>query len=61
MQIYTAEEAATRLKVTLQTVRWWLRDGLLRGSKTGRKWLVTEDAIQEFLKKGEIPQKEDAQ
>lgn len=55
MEIYSVPQAADKLKVSIPTVRIWLHEGLLRGSKPGggKKWLTTEDAIQEFLKKGE--------
>lgn len=63
MQIYTVGQAAERLSVSPPTVRTWLHDGLLRGSKIGggKVWRVTEDAIQEFLKQGELPQNQEAQ
>ena len=54
MQIYTVNQAAERMSVSSDTVRVWLRAGLIKGIKIGggRMWRVTEDAIQEFLKKG---------
>lgn len=49
--LYTTEQTAERLMVSEQTVRMWLRDGLLRGTKIGRGriWRVKEEDIQTFL------------
>ena len=54
MEIYTVNQAAACLLVTSDSVRTWLRLGLLKGSKIGggRVWRITEEQIQEFLKKG---------
>jgi excisionase family DNA binding protein len=52
MHIYTAKQAAALLAVSEQTVRVWLRNGLLKGSKigAGRMWRITGEAIAEIMK-----------
>jgi len=41
-------EAARRLKVTPQTIRWWLASGHLTGQRLGCILVVDEDAIAEL-------------
>lgn len=57
MKIYTPEEAAQILKLNGQTIRRFLREGRLKGSKIGRTWRITEEQIKEFLDR-EIPKGE---
>lgn len=52
MKVYTPDEAAEILSIDAQTIRIWLRRGILRGSKIGTKlWRISEDDIKEFLEK----------
>ena len=46
--LLTVEEAANALKVRVETVRRWLRDGTLRGRKIGRIWRVPESAVNQL-------------
>lgn len=52
-RLLSPEEVAERLTVTPRTVRDWLRAGKLRGTKAGRLWRVSEEAVCEFLEAGE--------
>ena len=47
----TVEEVAERLQVHPETVRRWLRDGKLQGTRLGRRagWRITEAEYQRFL------------
>ncbi|MCA2303187.1 hypothetical protein A5684_06140 [Mycobacterium intracellulare] len=45
------ETAAKALGVKPDTVRKYLRDGILRGRKVGRKWLIPLSAIDDFSRK----------
>ena len=49
----SVEEAAERLKVTVPTLRRWLRDGILHGEKFGRLWRIRES---ELIGKKEKPE-----
>lgn len=49
-QFYTTREVAKRLRVTPETVQTYLRSGLMRGTKPGRSWLVSAEALAEFLR-----------
>lgn len=44
--IYTVEEASRMLKVEISTVRYWLRNGTLRGTKLGKTWRVPESELR---------------
>jgi putative molybdopterin biosynthesis protein len=48
-EVYTLEEVAERLKVSLSTVRRLVREEKIRTSRVGRQLRVTESALMEFL------------
>jgi len=50
-RLYSPEEAAQELGVSMLTVRKWLRAGTLTGFKMGRLWRVEEKDLEEFIKK----------
>ena len=43
--LLTVEEAAELMKVKVDTVRRWLRNGTLRGRKIGRIWRIAESDL----------------
>lgn len=49
LKIYTVPELVKLFQLNPQSVRKYLKEGRLKGRKVGTKWLVTEDAIREFL------------
>ncbi|MBP1601937.1 MAG: Helix-turn-helix domain [Acidobacteria bacterium] len=49
MQIYDVPELSRALKVSEKAVRSYLISGRLKGRKVGKRWLVHEDAVREFL------------
>ena len=49
MQIYDVTQVGEMLRVAPKTVRSYLRTGSLIGRKVGRRWLVAEDALLQFL------------
>lgn len=49
MNILTPEQTATRLQVTTETVRRWLRRGEFKAAKTPAGWRITEHDIEAFL------------
>jgi excisionase family DNA binding protein len=49
MQIYDVPELSEMLKVSEKAVRSYLITGRLEGRKVGKRWLVHEDAVREFL------------
>ena len=48
-ELFTPEETAAKLKVTMRTVKRWLKSGQLQGVKAGRGWRVRADAVEAFL------------
>lgn len=49
IRVYTVPELVKLFRLNPQSVRNYLKDGRLKGRKVGTKWLVTEEAIREFL------------
>jgi len=49
MQIYDVPQLSEMLKVSKKAVRSYLISGRLKGRKVGKRWLVHEDAVREFL------------
>jgi len=52
-RVFSFEESMAILNVCEHTLRRLLNDDELRGFKVGRKWLVSEAAIQEYIRKQE--------
>jgi len=51
-KIYSLKEAAEMLKYNTAYLRKLCNDNMIRGKNiTGKKWLITEKAIKEFLNK----------
>lgn len=50
-RIFTPDEVAERLKVSVKAVKDWLRAGKLKGVKAGRLWRVRERDLEAFLEK----------
>lgn len=50
----TVEQVAAHLSVSRDTVRRWLRDGVLRGRSLGRRagYRITPEEVQRFLREG---------
>jgi excisionase family DNA binding protein len=53
MQIYDVPQLSEMLKVSVKAVRAYLIAGRLKGRKVGKRWLVHEDAVREFLMNAE--------
>ena len=52
IKVYTIEEVAELLHTTRRTLYTYLKAGKLKAVKMGRKWLVTEENLKEFISKG---------
>jgi len=49
-KMLSPEEVAERLSVTPNTVRAWLREGMLKGAKLGNKiWRISEEELQAYI------------
>lgn len=51
MQLLDVKTAAARLSLHPETVRDYLRDGVLRGVKTGRFWKVEETEVAAYVER----------
>ena len=58
MEYFTPEEIAQMLKVDIQTVWRWLREGKLPGLKIGKVYRVSQEQLDSFLKARETGQKD---
>jgi len=55
-ELLTVEEAATRLKMHVGTVRRLLREGSLPGVKLGkRQWRISAAALRKHMEGGKAP------
>jgi len=59
--LLTLEEAAQRLKTSKYSVRRWIDEGKLVGTKIGGEWRVDPDDLEEFIRKGKTTLKEEDQ
>ncbi len=59
--LLTLDEAAQRLRTTSWTVRRWIREGKLVGTKIGGEWRVDPDDLEEFIRKGKTTPKDEDQ
>ena len=47
--IYTLEEAADKLKMSVRNVRQWVNDGKIKAFKLGREWRIHEEDLQAVI------------
>lgn len=48
--LYTVEQAADMLHVHPKTLRKWLREKRIKGTRAGRGWRIRESDLEAFLK-----------
>lgn len=46
----TADEVASICRVTVWTVREWIKEEKLKGVKRGRRYLIDEEDLRTYLK-----------
>lgn len=49
MKVYDLEELSEMLKMNRRTLQRYVREGKLKVSKVGRKYIVTEEDLKEFI------------
>lgn len=49
LRVYDLNELCELLGVSLQVIRRYIKDGKLTASKIGRKYLITEKSLQDFI------------
>lgn len=53
MTLYTVLELSKRLDVTEVTLRRYIKDGKLKATLMGGKYLISEDTLRELMQNGE--------
>ena len=49
MKIYDLQEVCEILKMNIQTIRIYIKEGKLKASKVGRKYVITEEDFKAYL------------
>lgn len=49
LKVYEVKDIVELLKTSAPTVRKYISLGQLKARKVGTKWIITEDALKEFL------------
>jgi len=52
--IYTAEQVAEKLQVSLITVRRYIKSGKLQASKIGRNYRILESDLLKLIQKSKV-------
>ena len=50
MELLTVQETADQLKVSCQQIRKMIREGLIPAVRIGRKWRISAEYLDMFLK-----------
>ena len=51
--LLTAGEVAKKLKVTVQSVRLLIKNGMLNAERVGNQWLTSIEDLNEYIEKNE--------
>ena len=54
MKVYDLDDLVKLLKMNIQTLRIYIKEGKLKASKVGRKYIITEESLKEFLESTQI-------
>ncbi len=54
MKVYDLKEVSEMLKMNIQTLRRYIKEGKLKASKVGTHYMITEESLKEFLKAKEV-------
>ena len=49
LKLYSLQELSDTLKLTIITLRTYVRQGKLKARKLGTRWYVSEDNLREFF------------
>ena len=49
MTLYDVEELSEMLGVGIPTIRKYLREGKLKGTKPAKRWYVSEEALKDYF------------
>jgi excisionase family DNA binding protein len=48
-KLYTTDEVAAICRVTIWTVREWIKEGKMKAVKPGKAYLITETDLKNYL------------
>lgn len=54
LKVYELKEICELLKINLQVLRRYIKNGDIKASKIGRKYVITEANLQDFIKGNEV-------
>lgn len=49
-KLYDIKQVAEYLQVSTRTINTYIKTGKLKAKKIGKKWIITEDTLREFIK-----------
>lgn len=52
--LLTAGEVAKKLKVTVQSVRLLIKNGMLNAERVGNQWLTSIEDLNEYIEKNDV-------
>ena len=58
MKVYNLKQVVELLGLNIQTIRQYIKEGKLKASKIGTHYIVTDEAIKDFLKANEVKPKQ---
>jgi excisionase family DNA binding protein len=54
IKVYELKEVSELLKINIRVLRQYIKGGEIKASKIGRKYVITEESINDFVKKNEV-------
>ena len=54
LKVYELKEVCDLLKINLQVLRRYIKDSEIKASKIGRKYIITEESLKDFIKQNEV-------
>lgn len=54
LEVYTVNDVAQSLGMNIETIREYIKRGELKASKVGRKYIITIDNYEDFIKSNEL-------
>jgi len=61
LDYYTPEQLAEKLQLSVRTIWAYIREGKLPASKMGRKYRISEEQLERFMKSQEVKPGQDNQ
>lgn len=61
MDYYSPEQLAEKLQLSVRTIWAYIRDGKLPATKLGRKYRISEEQLDRFMKSLEVNSMQDNQ